>query len=568
MNVSTHPQNPGADHRPANTAPVAAPTAAKAPQGHPQQIKSELPIPQQANPQQPQAPKQTLAATVAATVQIPFTQLGLSAPLLKALAEEGYVTPTPIQAQAIPKILTGGDLLGCAQTGTGKTAAFALPMLQLLAGRPAPADSAVKPLPPTSRGHHHRGPVKPVRALILAPTRELAAQIGESFRAYGRHVRLTSTVVFGGVGQGPQESALRRGIDILVATPGRLLDLVSQGVARLEKTEILVLDEADRMLDMGFMPDIKRILAMIPGQRQTLFFSATMPREIRLLADNILRNPQSVEVAPVSSAAETVTQGVFFVAKGDKPALLAHLLDDKAVARALVFSRTKHGADKVAKHLISKGVVAEAIHGNKSQNARTRALDGFRSGKVRVLVASDIAARGLDVDGITHVVNVDLPNEPETYVHRIGRTGRAGATGTAWSFCSADERAFLRDIEKTIRRSVPVIAEHPFPDRGVPSSGGGGGGGFGGGQRGGGGYGQRGGGFQRGGGGSGRRDFGGGGRREGHAGSGARDSGRGHGEGRGGQGGGQGGGHRGQGGGQGGAPAAPASGRGGRPTRW
>jgi ATP-dependent RNA helicase RhlE len=272
----------------------------------------------------------------------------------------------------------------------------------------------------------------------------------------------------------------------------------------------------------------------------------------------------------VSSAAETVAQGVFFVAKGDKNALLSHLLADKAVARALVFTRTKHGADKVAKHLIAKGVVAEAIHGNKSQNARTRALDGFRSGKVRVLVASDIAARGLDVDGITHVVNVDLPNEPETYVHRIGRTGRAGAVGTAWSFCSGDERAFLRDIEKTIRRPVPVIAEHPFPDRGLPSTGGGGGGGFGGGQRGGG-YDQRGGGFQRGGGGGGRRDFGGGGRREGHSGSGARDSGRGHGEGRG-PSQGQGGGHRGQGGGhgggQGGSSAGGQSGRGGRPARW
>jgi ATP-dependent RNA helicase RhlE len=374
-----------------------------------------------------------------------FASLGLSAPLLRALHDEGYTTATPIQTRAIPDALAGRDLLGCAQTGTGKTAAFSLPILQRLD----------RPLPP-------HGSPRPIRCLILSPTRELAAQIGDSMRAYGRHTRLASTVIFGGVGQHPQVQALRRGIDILIATPGRLLDLMGQGHVRLDHIEIFVLDEADRMLDMGFIHDIRKVLKVLPQKRQTLFFSATMPREIQALADGILHNPVRVEVAPVSSTAETVSQGLYFVAKPDKPALLKHVLTDRAITRALVFSRTKHGADKVARALVQGGINAEAIHGNKSQNARVRALEGFKRGTTRVLVASDIAARGLDIDEISLVVNYDLPNEPETYVHRIGRTGRAGAVGAAVSFCDSEERAYLRDIERLIRKPVPVIAEHPW----------------------------------------------------------------------------------------------------------
>ncbi len=375
-----------------------------------------------------------------------FSQLSLIEPLLRALRDEGYTKATPIQERAIPHVLAGRDLLGCAQTGTGKTAAFALPILQRLSQSP---------------------PVhgRPVRVLVLSPTRELAAQIGESFRAYGRHLKMSSTVIFGGVGQHPQEQALRRGVEILVATPGRLLDLMGQGIAKLNAVEVLVLDEADRMLDMGFIHDIRRILQVVPKKRQTLFFSATMPREIRQLADSMLHDPVSVEVAPESTAAETVRQSVYFVSKMDKPALLEHLLSEGDVTRVLVFTRTKHGADKVAKHLTRSNIIAEAIHGNKSQNARTRALDNFKKGSTRVLVASDIASRGLDVDEISHVINFDLPNEPETYVHRIGRTGRAGASGTAMSFCDGEERAFLRDIERTIRKPVPVIDSHPFAGR-------------------------------------------------------------------------------------------------------
>jgi ATP-dependent RNA helicase RhlE len=375
---------------------------------------------------------------------MPFTTLGLAEPLLRALRDEGYTSPTPIQVRAIPPALAGQDLLGCAQTGTGKTAAFALPIIQRLSA------------------HLGQAHPRPIRCLVLTPTRELAAQIHESFRAYGRHVRVSHTVIFGGVGQHPQVQALRRGVDVLVATPGRLLDLMNQGHVRLSSVEIFVLDEADRMLDMGFINDIRKIVRELPQKRQTLFFSATMPREIQSLADGLLHEPVRVEVAAVSSAAETVTQSLYFVAKPNKPALLKHLLNDRSISRVLVFTRTKHGADKVCRHLEQSGIKAEAIHGNKSQNARIRALENFRRGATRVLVASDLAARGLDIDSITHVVNFDLPNEPETYVHRIGRTGRAGASGIAISFCDSEERAFLRDIERMLRKPVPVVAEHPY----------------------------------------------------------------------------------------------------------
>ncbi|MBN8525170.1 MAG: DEAD/DEAH box helicase [Planctomycetes bacterium] len=370
-----------------------------------------------------------------------FDQFGLSEPILRAVGAEGYTTPTPIQAKAIPPVMEGRDLVGIAQTGTGKTAAFALPILHRLAqGQP-------------------RNP-RQIRCLVLAPTRELAAQVGDSFRTYGNGQQLRSTVIFGGVGQNPQVQALRTGVDICVACPGRLLDLIQQGHCRLDHVSILVLDEADRMLDMGFMPDIKRIVQRVPQQRQTLLFSATMPREIRELASSMLRDPVEVSVAPVSSAAETVAQSVYHVPKSLKQSLLNQLLQGPGVERAIVFTRTKHGADKVVRKLAQVGIRGEAIHGNKSQNQRIRALDAFKKGQIRVLVASDIAARGLDVDGITHVVNFDIPNEPETYVHRIGRTGRAGATGTAWSLCDGEERAYLKDIERIMKRQVPVA---PLP---------------------------------------------------------------------------------------------------------
>jgi len=373
-----------------------------------------------------------------------FTELKLSAPLLQALATEGYETPTPIQAQAIPALLEGRDLLGIAQTGTGKTAAFALPLLQRLTS--------------TDR---RAGP-RSVRALILTPTRELCVQILDSFRTYGRHLRLSRAAVYGGVSQGPQVHNLARGVDVLVATPGRLLDLMNQGQVRFDNLEAFVLDEADRMLDMGFIVPVKRIVAKLPKERQTLLFSATMPQAVQGLVASLLKEPVRVEVTPVATTAERISQRVLFVDKANKRALLQHLLNDRAIARALVFARTKHGANKVAEQLARSGVRADAIHGNKSQNARQRALEDFRNGKVRVLVATDIAARGIDVDGITHVINFDLPNEPESYVHRIGRTARAGNDGIAISFCSADERSFLRDIEKTIRQQVPVDADHPF----------------------------------------------------------------------------------------------------------
>ncbi len=372
-----------------------------------------------------------------------FQELKLIDPLLRAVRAEGYSAPTPIQAQAIPHVLAGRDLIGCAQTGTGKTAAFALPILQRLNAIP---------------NQQHRV----TRVLVLSPTRELATQISDSFSAYGRYTGLKSIVVFGGVGQQPQVDAWRRGVDILVATPGRLLDLMQQGIIRLNTIEIFVLDEADRMLDMGFIHDVRKIIATLPTQRQTLLFSATMPQDIQDLADHILIRPVRVEVTPQATTVDTVEQSVFFVNKQDKRALLEHLLEDEAIRRALVFTRTKHGANKLAQQLERADIQAEAIHGNKSQSARERALANFKSGKTRVLVATDIAARGIDVDDVTHVINFDLPNEPESYVHRIGRTARAGASGTAYSFCDAEEQSYLRDIEKLIRLRVPVITEHPY----------------------------------------------------------------------------------------------------------
>src|SRR5579862_5870396 len=375
-----------------------------------------------------------------------FQNLNLIEPILRALKTEGYTTPTPIQEQAIPIVLTQRDLLGCAQTGTGKTAAFAIPILQLLY---------------QDRLQHKEQ--KTIKTLILTPTRELAIQIDESFGAYGRHTGLKHAVIFGGVSQNPQTDALRRGVDILVATPGRLLDLMNQGFVRLDHLKILVLDEADRMLDMGFVHDVKRIIAKVPARRQTLFFSATMPNEIQQLANSILYNPEKVEVTPVSSTADTIQQHLFYVEKSDKKALLIHLLKDKTIQTALVFTRTKHGADKVVKDLNRAGVTAEAIHGNKSQNARQRALANFKNRTTRVLIATDIAARGIDIDELTHVINYELPNIPETYVHRIGRTGRAGADGIAFSFCEAEEIDYLKDIHKLIGKPIPVNEAHPYP---------------------------------------------------------------------------------------------------------
>lgn len=374
-----------------------------------------------------------------------FNELHLIDPLLKALEEEGYHTPTPIQAEAIPSILNQQDILGCAQTGTGKTAAFALPILQLL--------SAV----------HINDKKKKIRCLILTPTRELAIQIEDNFKAYGRHTTILSTVIFGGVGQQPQIDRLNKGIDVLIATPGRLLDLIHQGFIHLNHLEIFVLDEADRMLDMGFVHDVKRVLKLIPERRQSLFFSATMPEEIIQLANTILHNPIKIEVTPISSTADTVEQYIYFVNKKNKNELLREILKDKNIRRVLVFTRTKHGADKVVKYLLKYEITAEAIHGNKAQNARQRALNNFKSHMTRVLVATDIAARGIDVDDLEYVINYDIPNEAETYVHRIGRTGRAGAQGMAFSFCDTEEKPYLKGIEKLIAKKIPVIQEHSFP---------------------------------------------------------------------------------------------------------
>lgn len=376
-----------------------------------------------------------------------FENLNLIEPILKALKTEGYTTPTPIQEQAIPFILQHRDLLGCAQTGTGKTAAFAIPILQLLF---------------EDRQKHKEQ--KSIKALILTPTRELAIQISESFTAYGKHTGLKNLVIFGGVSQNPQVDALRRGVDILIATPGRLLDLMNQRYVHLEHIKMLILDEADRMLDMGFVHDVKKIIAKVPANRQTLFFSATMPTEIQSLADSILQKPAKVEVAPVSSTADTIQQSLYYVEKGDKRLLLNHILKDKNIKTALVFTRTKHGADKVVKDLLRAGITAEAIHGNKSQNARQRALTNFKNRTTRVLIATDIAARGIDIDELTHVINYEIPNIPETYVHRIGRTGRAGASGIAFTFCDGEEEIdYLRDIHKLIAKEIPVEEAHPYP---------------------------------------------------------------------------------------------------------
>ena len=368
-----------------------------------------------------------------------FTDLNLVKPLLKALAEENYTTPTPIQAQAIPLVLAGRDLLGIAQTGTGKTAAFALPILQRLAADPKPA------------------PRRGARVLVLAPTRELASQIGESFRTYGRHMGLTVTVVFGGVKYGAQVKALAGGVDVLVATPGRLIDHIQEKVANLGGVEIFVLDEADQMLDLGFLPPIRKIVATLPKQRQNLFFSATMPTEIGKLAAELLKDPAKVSVAPQATTVARIQQSVLFVETDRKRHLLADLLSDAKMARTLVFTRTKRGADRVAKYLEQSGIAADAIHGDKSQGQRERALAAFKAGKVRALIATDIAARGIDVDAVTHVVNFDLPNVPESYVHRIGRTARAGADGSAISLVSNDERGLLKDIEKVTRQSIPAF---------------------------------------------------------------------------------------------------------------
>ena len=397
---------------------------------------------------------------------MPFNKLGLTEPLLRAVRSEGYTIPTPIQLHAIPPVLAGKDLLGCAQTGTGKTAAFALPILQRLSangnGDPQPATAGE--IRPDEAGAHPRASngKRPVRALVLTPTRELAAQIHASFRVYGQHVDLRCAEVFGGVSQVPQAKALRQGVDILVATPGRLLDLMGQGLVQFKHLEVLVLDEADRMLDMGFIPDVRRILSALPAQRQTLFFSATMPGTIQGLADAILRDPVEVRVTPEAPAAETVEHSVYLVEQGQKQALLEHLLAGPEICRALVFTRTKHGAEKVARRLKGARISADAIHGNKSQGARERSLDEFKRGRTRVLVASDLASRGLDVDDISHVINFDMPREAETYVHRIGRTGRAGASGTALSFCSYEERNQLNSIERLMRQTLGMVEDHPF----------------------------------------------------------------------------------------------------------
>ncbi len=375
-----------------------------------------------------------------------FEKLNLIEPISRALKAEGYTTPTPIQEQSIPILLERRDLLGCAQTGTGKTAAFAIPILQLL----------------HQDELYAKGP-NGIKTLILTPTRELAIQIGESFAAYGKYLKLSHTVIFGGVSQHSQTQALRAGVDILIATPGRLLDLMNQRYVKLDHLKILVLDEADRMLDMGFIHDVKKIIAKVPVKRQTIFFSATMPNEISSLANSILTHPTRVEVTPVSSTANTIQQSVYFVEKNDKRKLLHHLLQDKAIRSVLVFTRTKHGADRVVKDLAKTGITAEAIHGNKSQNARQRALTNFKSGKTRVLIATDIAARGIDVDNLSHVINFELPNVPETYVHRIGRTGRAGASGISISFCDQEEKEYLQDIQKLIGKNIPAVTDHPFP---------------------------------------------------------------------------------------------------------
>jgi ATP-dependent RNA helicase RhlE len=381
-----------------------------------------------------------------------FEQLKLIEPIYQALKAEGYTSPTPIQERAIPLVLQGRDLLGCAQTGTGKTAAFAVPILQLL-------------FQMNGIGQQRR----PIRALVITPTRELALQIGESFDAYGRNTHLKKAVVFGGVNQNPQTEALRKGVDILIATPGRLLDLMGQGFINLAQLQIFVLDEADRMLDMGFIHDVKKIIAALPKERQSLFFSATMPPAIISLAGSIVHDPVEISVAPVTATADLINQSLYFVERSDKNDLLLHVLKDQSIVSALVFTRTKYGADKVSRMLNKNGIQAAAIHGNKSQSARQKALGLFKERKIRVLVASDIAARGIDVEELSCVINFEIPNIPETYVHRIGRTGRAGVNGIALSFCDAQEKSYLKDIHKLISKPIPVINDHPFALQSEPS---------------------------------------------------------------------------------------------------
>jgi ATP-dependent RNA helicase RhlE len=377
-----------------------------------------------------------------------FENLKICAPILKAIKEEGYNIPTPIQQQAIPVILEGRDLVGCAQTGTGKTAAFAMPILQLLYQQNKQLLANKAP--------------RRIKALILTPTRELAVQIGDSLNAYGRHTGIKHAIIYGGVSQQTQTKALKNGVEILVATPGRLLDLMGQGFINLDDIQFFVLDEADRMLDMGFSHDVKKIIGKLPEKRQTLLFSATMPAEITRLVDSILTNPVKVAVTPVSSPVDAIEQHVYFVEKKEKKNLLAHILKDKCVVSALVFSRTKHGADKITRDLVKSGIQAKAIHGNKSQTARQEALNSFKAKKTRILVATDIAARGIDVEELSHVINYDLPNIPETYVHRIGRTGRAGLGGVALSFCDSEEKDYLKDIQKLISKKIPVVEDHPY----------------------------------------------------------------------------------------------------------
>ena len=383
-----------------------------------------------------------------------FENLNLIEPILHAIKNEGYTEPTPIQEQAITVLLKGKDLMGSAQTGTGKTAAFAIPILQLLYGQPLP--SAGK---------------RQIKALIVTPTRELAIQISESFAAYGKYTGLRHTVIYGGVSQNAQTTALRNGVDILVATPGRLLDLIDQRFVTLQNIQFFVLDEADRMLDMGFIHDVKKIIGRLPLKRQSLFFSATMPPEIKKLAASILVDPIKVDIVPVVATSNLIKQSLYFVDKPDKKSLLIHLLQDKSIETALIFTRTKHGADKVSRDLMRAGINAAAIHGNKSQVARQSALNNFKNKRTRVLVATDIASRGIDVEQLSHVINYEIPNIPETYIHRIGRTGRAGLDGVALSFCDAEEKEYLKDIYKLLAKSIPVIADHPFPMRNSTHSG-------------------------------------------------------------------------------------------------
>ena len=375
-----------------------------------------------------------------------FENLNLIEPILRAVKTEGYVEPTPIQEQAIPVLLKGKDLLGCAQTGTGKTAAFAIPILQLL---------SEKQVPPTAK--------RLIRALIVTPTRELAIQINDSFTAYGKYTGLRHTVIYGGVSQHAQTNTLKTGVDILIATPGRLLDLIDQRFINLQNIQFFVLDEADRMLDMGFIHDVKKIILKLPAKRQSLFFSATMPPEIQKLAATILFNPEKVEIVPVVATANLIKQRLYYVDKPDKKALLIHLLKDESIKTALVFTRTKHGADRVSRDLLRAGIKAAAIHGNKSQLARQDALNSFKNKRMRVLVATDIASRGIDVEQLSHVINYEIPNIPETYVHRIGRTGRAGLNGVALSFCDSEEKDYLKDIYKLISKQIPIVEDHPFP---------------------------------------------------------------------------------------------------------